>query len=71
MATTVQLSGAGPFEMPEVVDYLGLAYPMTTTLVQVRLLLEGGNELHLPIQSLALDKLVKEMAALHNKKKKN
>ncbi len=68
MATKIPLTGPGPFETPTIVDYLGLAYPMTTTLVQVRFALEGGMEIHLPIESHALDKLIEEVRAMSIKK---
>ena len=70
MATKISLTGTGPFETPAIVDYLGLAYPMTTTLVQVRFALEGGAEIHLPIQGVALDKMTEQLAAMHKQKKK-
>jgi hypothetical protein len=70
MATRIALTGPGPFETPTIVDYLGLAYPMTTSLVQVRFALEGGTEIHLPIQGVALEKLMNQLAALHPSKKK-
>jgi hypothetical protein len=70
MATKIPLTGTGPFETPAIVDYLGLAYPMSGTMVQVRFALEGGTELHLPIQGIALDKMMEQLAAMHTKKQK-
>lgn len=70
MATKIELTGPGPFETPAIVDYLGLAYPMTTTLVQVRFSLEDGSELHLPIKGVALDKLTEQLATFHSEKQK-
>jgi hypothetical protein len=71
MATKISLTGPGPFETPAIADYLGLAYPITATLVQLRFSLEDGSELHLPIESGALDKLMEQLAAMHTKKKKH
>ena len=68
MDTKLDLSGTGPFETPAIVDYLGLAYPMTGTLAQVRFALEGGSELRLPIKSDALDKLIEQFRLLSSKK---
>ena len=70
MATKIPLIGTGPFETPAIVDYLGLAYPMSGTMVQVRFALEGGYELHLPINGIALGKLTEQLAASQAKKKK-
>ena len=64
MDTKLDLSGTGPFETPAIVDYLGLAYPMSGTLAQVRFALEGGGELRLPIKSDALDKLIEQFRLL-------
>ena len=71
MATKLDLSGTGPFETPKIVDYLGMAYPLSGTSVQLRFVLEGGSELHLPIKSVALDNLIEQLAAAHAKKKKH
>ena len=64
MATKLELSGTGPFETPAITDYLGLAYPMSGPLAQIRFALEGGGELHLPIKSDALDKLIEQFRLL-------
>jgi hypothetical protein len=69
MATKIPLTGTGPFETPAIVDYLGLAYPLSGTKVQVRFALEGGMEIHLPIHSMALTKLTEQFAASHVKNK--
>jgi hypothetical protein len=63
MATKLLLTGAGPFESPVVVDYLGLAYPLSGTSLQLRFAFEDGTELHLPIVGKAFDKLATQLAA--------
>ena len=68
MATKIPLTGPGPFETATIVDYPGLAYPMTTTLVQVRFALEGGSEIHLPIEDAALEKLIGQLASMKTNK---
>lgn len=67
MATKLDLWGTGPFETPAIVDYLGLAYPMSGPLAQIRFALEGGGELHLPMTSDALDKLIEQFRMLSTK----
>lgn len=68
MATQLDLSGTGPFETPAIVDFLGLAYPLSGTSVQIRFALEGGSELHLPIKSDALYKFIQQFRLLSIKK---
>jgi hypothetical protein len=68
MATQLDLSGTGTFETPAIVDFLGLAYPLSGTSVQIRFALEGGSELHLPIKSDALYKFIEQFRLLSIKK---
>ncbi|QIG51341.1 hypothetical protein G5V57_28685 [Nordella sp. HKS 07] len=65
MATRVQLTGDGPFVMPAVVSYLGIALPAGRRTTQIRFILEDGSELHLPIAGVAYNKLLAQFAMLY------
>ena len=67
MTMLVQLNGLGPFVTPKVVDYLGLAYPLARETLEIRFVLEDGQEIRLPIHRFVFDELL-DFAAAHSKK---
>ena len=68
MTKQVQLTGAGPFQMPAVEGFLGLGIDQDQALAQMIFLLEGGVELHVPIAELALGRVLSVCAEMHRTK---
>ena len=70
MTTHLPVDGPGPFVLPKVEGFLGLVLAGGQQPVQMRFVLEGGSELHLPIAEYAFDKLLRQFAALRDAKDK-
>ena len=66
MLTLVQLKGGGPFVTPVAEGFLGLVVSQARLPVQIRLVLAGGQELHVPIKELALRRLHKQLHGLYD-----
>jgi len=69
MTKPVRLAGDGPFVTPAVEGCLGLAISGGRLPVQIRLVLSGGQELHLPTTDIALSGLYRVPHAHFDEKK--
>lgn len=65
----IQLDGSGPFVAPTAIGSHGLAISGGQLPAQIRLVLEGGSILHLPIEEFALQKLYSQLAAYYDEPK--
>ena len=65
MTTPIQLIGDGPFVTPIAEGFLGMAIAEGRLPTQIRLVLVDGQELHVPIEELALRRLHKQLHGLY------
>ncbi len=67
----VQLDPPGPYILPAVETYQATTIAQGRLPVQLRLFLENGTELHLPIAAHAFEKLLHDFHGLHEARLKN
>jgi hypothetical protein len=68
MTKPVQLDGDGPHVTPIAQGFVGLGISQGQLPAQIRLVLKGGQELHVPIEELALRRLYKQLHGLYSEK---